>query len=102
MSKSASHVAIHSYSRDPNVNGLKKETLNHHADATLVERRCHNMDKIQRQILENQQIIMDAIYSIFTYTPGISASRSQYTRTELDEKMYATKKLLHDDQEGDA
>lgn len=63
------------------------------------------MDKIQRQILENQQIIMDAIYaiySIFTYTPGISASQSQYTRTELYEKMYATKKLLHDDQKGDA
>lgn len=101
MLKSASHAAIHSSSQNPSVNGLQKETLNHHADATLVERRCHNMDKIQRQILENQQIIMDAIYSIFTYTPGISASRSQYTRTELSEKMHATGALLHADQEGD-
>lgn len=75
MLKSANHAAIHSSSQNPSVNGLQKETLNHHADATLVERRCHNMDKIQRQILENQQIIMDAIYSIFTYTPGISASQ---------------------------
>lgn len=70
-------------------------------NATLVERRYHNMDKIQKQILDNQHIIMDAIYSIFSYTPGISYSQSHYICEQLNSKMCATKSLLNNDQKED-
>lgn len=58
------------------------------------------MDKISRQILINQQVIMSAIDEIQTFMVNLPASTSLHISEDLQVNIRATKQILDNHQKG--
>lgn len=58
------------------------------------------MDKISRQILINQQVIMSAIDEMQTFMVNLPASTSLHISEDLQVNIRATKQILDNHQKG--
>lgn len=58
------------------------------------------MDKISRQILINQQVIMSAIDEMQTFMVNLPASTSLHISEDLQVNIRATKQILYNHQKG--
>nr|DAE38343.1 MAG TPA: hypothetical protein [Caudoviricetes sp.] len=58
------------------------------------------MDKISRQILINQQVIMSAIDEMQTFMVNLSTSTSLHISEDLQVNIRATKQILDNHQKG--